>query len=108
MCIQCVLVNIMKFQRINITLPEPLVKQSKILIKEGLFSNFSELVKTGIKDELRMDLPLIRKKKTLKKIFSDTKLSGADLSGLSKEEIVQKLRKTREHLWEKKYMDWFE
>ena len=98
----------MKFQRINITLPEPLVKQSRILIEEGLFSNFSELVKTGIKDELKMDLPLIRKKAILQKLFEENNGYGEDLSSSTKEDIIARLRKTRDELWSEKYKEWFE
>ncbi|MEK7072037.1 MAG: ribbon-helix-helix domain-containing protein [Patescibacteria group bacterium] len=44
-----------EIQRINITLPKKLVEKSKVLIDEGLFANFSELVREGIKNELLLD-----------------------------------------------------
>lgn len=92
-----------EFQRINITLPKKLVKKSKILIQEGIYSNFSELVREGIKDEIELNKSQIEKIKILKKWFDEEKNQGFDTSKLSKEEVIKRLRKTREQLWEEKY-----
>jgi len=92
-----------KVQRINITLPKKLVQKSKILIDEGIYSNFSELVRQGIKDEIELNKSQIEKIRILKKWFEEEKHQGLDTSKLSKEEVIKRLRKTREQLWEEKY-----
>ena len=89
--------------RINITLPKKLVRKSRILIDEGIYSNFSELVREGIKDEIELNKSQIEKIKILKKWFEEDKSQGFDISKLSKEEVIKRLRKTREQLWEEKY-----
>lgn len=92
-----------EIQRINITLPKKLVQKSKILIEEGLYSNFSELVREGIKDEIELNKSQIEKIKILKKWFNEEKHKGFDTSKLNQEEIIKRLRKTRDQLWEEKF-----
>ena len=92
-----------EFQRINITIPKKLAEKSKILIDEGIYSNFSELVREGIKDEIELNKSLIDKMKVLREWFMEDKHKGTDVSGLTKEEIMARLRKTREQLWEEKF-----
>ena len=92
-----------EIQRINITLPKSLVNKSKILIDEGIYSNFSELVREGIKDEIELNKHQIEKVKLIRKWFEEEKGKEFDTSKLSKEEILKRLRKTREELWEEKY-----
>ena len=41
----------------------------------------------------------------LKKIFDEEKGKGFNTSKFSKEEIIKRLRKTREELWEEKYRE---
>ena len=97
-----------EIQRINITLPRKLVKKSKILIDEGLYSNFSEIVREGIKDEIELNKIQINKMKTIRKWFKEEKNKGFDTSNLTKEEIIKRLRKTREELWEEKFKHMYE
>lgn len=97
-----------EIQRINITLPKKLVKKSKILIDEGLYSNFSEIVREGIKDELELNKGQIEKMKILRKWFTEEKGKGSDTSKLTKEEIIKRLRETREQLWEEKFRHIYE
>ncbi|MBI2653548.1 hypothetical protein HYX02_01930 [Candidatus Woesearchaeota archaeon] len=92
-----------EIQRINITLPKKLVEKSKILIEEGLYSNFSELVREGIKDEIELNKSQIEKMKILRKWFKEEKHKGFDTSKLAQEDIIKRLRKTREQLWEEKF-----
>lgn len=92
-----------EIQRINITLPKSLVIKSRVLIDEGIYSNFSELVREGIKDEIELNKHQIEKVKLIKKWFEEEKGKGFDTSKLSQEEIIKRLRKTREKLWEEKY-----
>ncbi len=97
-----------EIQRINITLPKKLVTKAKVLIDEGLYANFSELVREGIKDELLMDRELIEKKKILDKWFKEERGKGFDTSGLTQEELIERIRKTRDEIWDEKYKEWFE
>lgn len=92
-----------EFQRINITLPKRLVKKSRILIEEGLYSNFSELVREGIKDELELSKLQLDKMAALGKWLAEEKQTGFDTSKLTEEQIMKRLRRTREQLWEEKF-----
>ena len=92
-----------EIQRINITLPKKLVQKSRVLIEEGIYSNFSELVREGIKDEIELNKSQIEKIKILKKWFNEEKHKGFDTSKLTQEEIIKRLRKTRYQLWEEKF-----
>ena len=94
-------------QRINITIPIKLVKKSRILIEEGLYSNFSELIRESIKNELLLDKSLIDKKSILNKWFTEEQGKGLDTSNLTQEELIKRIRKTRDEIWDKKYKDWF-
>jgi|SRR3989344_3310066 len=100
-----------EIQRINITLPKKLVKRSRILIDEGLYSNFSELVRESIKNEILLDSRMVEDKKNkilLNKLFEEELGSGEDTSKLSRDELIRKIRKTRDKLWEEKYKKWFQ
>ena len=50
-------------QRINITLPKKLIERSKVLIDEGLYGNFSELIRESLKNEILLDSSLVEDKK---------------------------------------------
>ena len=95
-------------QRINITLPKKLVQKSRVLIEEGIYSNFSELVRESIKNELLLDQSLIEKKRILDKWFKEEEGNWFDTSHLTQEEIIKRIRITRNELWDKKYKEWFE
>ena len=95
-------------QRINITIPKKLVEKSRVLIDEGIYSNFSELVRESLKNELLLDRNLIEKKKILDKWFKDEKGKGFDTSNLTQEELIKRIRITRNRLWDEKYKEWFE
>ncbi|MBI2508136.1 hypothetical protein HYV89_04240 [Candidatus Woesearchaeota archaeon] len=99
-----------EIQRINITLPKKLLNRSKILVDEGLYSNFSELVRESLKNEILLDGNLVEDKKNkiiLGKLFEEELGKGEDTSNLSRDELVRKIRKTRDKLWEEKYKRWF-
>ena len=97
-----------EIQRINITLPKKLVQRSKVLIDEGIYSNFSELVRESIKNEILLDKELIKKKQIIDKIFKEEEGKGFDTSNLTQEELIKRIRKTRNQLWDEKYRGWFE
>ena len=96
-----------EIQRINITLPKRLVEKSRVFIDEGLYGNFSELVRESIKNELLIDRQLIEKKAILDKWFKEEKGKGFDTSHLTHEELIKRIRRTRDELWDKKYKGWF-
>lgn len=97
-----------EIQRVNITLPKKLLQKSKVLIEEGIYSNFSELVRESIKNELLMDKELLEKKAAIDKIFEEEKGKGFDTSNLSQEQLIKRIRKIRNELWDEKYKEWFE
>ncbi len=97
-----------EIQRINITLPKKLVEKSRILIDEGLYSNFSELVRESIKNEILLDKNLLDKKSAIDKIFKDEEGKGFDTSNLTHEQLIERIRKIRNQLWDEKYKEWFE
>ena len=43
----------MEFKKITISLPKNMYNKSMALVKKGLFSNFSDLVRTGIREEFK-------------------------------------------------------
>ena len=50
----------MEFKKITISLPKNLYKEGVHLINSGLFSNFSDLVRSGIREEFKELQPVIR------------------------------------------------
>lgn len=96
-----------EIQRINITLPRKLVERSRILIDEGLYGNFSELVRESIRNEILLDAPLIEKKSLLDKWFKEEQGRGVDTSAFSQEEIIANIRRSRDALWDKRHQRWF-
>ncbi len=95
-------------KRLNITLPKKLISRSHVLIDEGLYSNFSELVRESLKKEIILDQTLLNKKLILDKWFRDETNSGMGTEDLTQEELIDKIRRTRDELWEEKYKKWFE
>jgi len=97
-------------QRINITLPKKLIERSKILIDEGLYGNFSELIRESLKNEILLDSSLVEDKKNkiiLNKLFEEELGKGKDTSNLTRDELIKNIRETRDKLWEEKYKKWF-
>ena len=43
----------MEFRKVNITLPAPLFKKAKELVEKGHYSNFSDLVRSGLRKEIK-------------------------------------------------------
>ena len=50
----------MEFKKVTISLPKNLYNQGMNLINKGLFSNFSDLVRSGIREEFKELQPVIR------------------------------------------------
>jgi len=96
-----------EIQRINITLPKKLLKESRTLIDGGMFSNFSELVRESLRKEILTDRRLIQNKRILDKWEKEDRIIGEDTSHLSQEEIIAKIKKMRNDEWETRYKKWF-
>ena len=92
----------MEFRKINITLPVQLFEKSKELIEKGLYSNFSDLVRSGIRKEIKEEQDLLGGKDEWKdlveSIRNDLRQSG--LAKLPDGEILKKLKKSRDKIWE--------
>ncbi len=95
----------MEFRKVNITLPAQLFEKSKQLVEKGLYSNFSDLVRSGLRKELKEDQQLLSTEyeweKLVKEIRAD--LQKTELAKMSKEQIIKRLRNTRDKIWEEKY-----
>jgi len=95
----------MEFKKVNITLPAQLFEKSKQLVNKGLYSSFSDLVRSSIRKELKEEHQFSGKEddwqKTVKEIRTD--LRKTELAKMSKEQIIKRLRKTRDRIWEEKY-----
>ena len=50
----------MEFKKITISLPKNLYEEGKGLINKGLFSNFSDFVRSGIRSEFKELQPVIK------------------------------------------------
>ncbi len=50
----------MEFKKVTISLPKKLYSQGMNLINKGLFSNFSDLVRSGIRTEFKEIGPVVR------------------------------------------------
>ena len=63
----------MEFKKVTISLPKNLYEEGMQLVRRGLFSNFSDLVRSGIREEFKELQPVIHDlDKRL--IYSDKKL----------------------------------
>ena len=49
----------MEFKKLTISLPKNLYEEGMSLVNKGLFSNFSDLVRSGIRDEFKELQPII-------------------------------------------------
>ena len=63
----------MEFKKITISLPTNMYNESMNLVKNGLFSNFTDLVRTGIREELK-ELRQLTRDFDERFIYSDKKL----------------------------------
>lgn len=50
----------MEFKKVTISLPKNMYEESMSLVDRGLFSNFSDLVRSGIREEFKELQPVIR------------------------------------------------
>lgn len=50
----------MEFKKVTISLPKNLYEEGMGLVNKGLFSNFSDLVRSGIRDEFKELQPVVK------------------------------------------------
>ena len=63
---------IMEFQKVTISLPKGLYERGMQMVKEGFFSSISDLVRSGIREELKDMDPVMDNWE--KELYSDNKL----------------------------------
>lgn len=50
----------MEFRKVTISVPYTMYKEGMLLVKKGLFSNFSDLVRSGIREEFKELEPVVQ------------------------------------------------
>ena len=95
----------MEFRKVNITLPVQLFEKAKNLVDKGFYSNFSDLVRSTLRKELKEEHQLASKEDEWQKLVKEIRadLQKTELAKMSKEQIIKRLRKTRDRIWEEKY-----
>ena len=95
----------MEFRKVNITLPVQLFEKSKQLVEKGLYSNFSDLVRSTLRRELKEEHQLVSKEDEWQKLVKEIRadLQKTELAKMSKEQIIKRLRKTRERIYDEEY-----
>ena len=63
----------MDFKKITISVPARMYKEAMLLVRKGLFSNFSDLVRSGIREEMK-DLRFVVKHMDEDLIYRDKEL----------------------------------
>ncbi len=63
----------MEFKKVTISLPRNLYEEGMNLVNKGLFSNFSDLVRSGIREEFK-DLQSISQNFDERNIYNDKEL----------------------------------
>jgi Arc/MetJ-type ribon-helix-helix transcriptional regulator len=63
----------MDFKKVTISLPTRMYEEAMFLIRRGLFSNFSDLVRSGIREELK-DLSTVIDRMEDKLVYEDKEL----------------------------------
>jgi len=95
----------MEFRKVNITLPVQLFEKSKHLVEKGLYSNFSDLVRSSLRKELKEDQQLLGEEDEWQRLVKEIRadLQNTELAKMSKAEILKRLRKTREKVYDEEY-----
>ena len=95
----------MEFKKVNITLPVQLLEKAKELVDRGLYSNFSDLVRSTLREELKEEHPLLSKEDEWQKLVKEIRadLQKTELAKMPKTEIIKMLRKTREKIYDEEY-----
>ena len=108
----------MQEQRISLTIPKQLYNDSLGLVNSQLFSDFNEVVKSGLRRELEELAPFVKSSKNKSKrneaeqwryIVKIMREKLKAQGGLKKthEELIEDIRRTREQLFKEKYATHF-
>jgi Arc/MetJ-type ribon-helix-helix transcriptional regulator len=88
----------MEFKKVTISLPKNLYEEGMVLVKNGLFSNFSDLVRSGIREEFK-ELQPVMKDFDEKAIYKDENLvAGVKQSMKEAEEGKGKVLKSEKEV----------
>ena len=95
----------MEFRKVNITLPAQLFEKSKQLVEKGFYSNFSDLVRSTLRKELKGEQQLASKEDEWQRLVKEIRadLQNTELAKMSKAEILKRLRRTREKVYDEEY-----
>ena len=95
----------MEFRKVNITLPSASFEKAKELVGKGLYSNFSDLVRSSLRKELKEEHQLLSKEDEWQRLVKEIRadLQKTELAKMSKAEILKRLRKTREKVYDEEY-----
>ena len=95
----------MEFKKVNITLPAQLFERSKQLIEKGHYSSFSDLVRSTLRKEIKEEQEPQKESDEWRNLVESIRadLRKTELARMSEEQIIKKLRKTRDKIWEEKY-----
>lgn len=95
----------MEFKKVNITLPAQLFEKSKQLINKGLYSSFSDLVRSSLRKEIKEEQEPLKESDEWRDLVQSIRadLRKTELAKMSKEQIIKRLRNTRDRIWEEKY-----
>ena len=95
----------MEFKKVNITLPVQLFEKSKQLIEKGVYSSFSDFVRSSIRKELKEERQSLSKEDEWQRLVKELRadLQKTELAKMSKAEILKRLRKTRKEIYDEEY-----
>ena len=95
----------MEFKKVNITLPVQLFEKSKQLVEKGLYSNFSDLIRSSLRKELKDEHQLLSKEDEWQKLVKEIRadLQNTELAKMPKAQILKRMGKTREKIYDEEY-----
>ncbi len=95
----------MMSKKVTLSIPEYLYEESLKITEVGLFSNFSDLVRAGIRRELKDVSRLFEKKKPWAESIKEIQMRIEKAGGIkgSNEEIIKRIKRTRKELWKEEY-----
>lgn len=94
-----------EFKKVNITLPVQLLEKSKQLIDRGLYSNFSDLIRSSLRREIKEEAELLKDMNEWRSLVESIRedLTKTELAKLSKVEILKRLKRSREKVYNENY-----
>ena len=93
----------MEFKKITISMPKNLYDEGMLMVNKGFFSNFSDLVRSGIREEFK-ELRSVLQDFEERKIYKDKEL----LKGVKKSNIQAKAGKGKVLKSDKEMDEYFE